>query len=225
MAVVLSIGGSCVNPEGRPDVKFIAGIAGIIRKSEEKFGIVVGGGSVARLYAAAARELGASEFNADEIAIMSTRQNALLLLEAVRDIAYPAVLTDFTDAKKAACSSRVIVMGGTIPGITTDTDAVLLAEAMGAKRLVNISSISGIYDRDPRKNPNARKFEKMTYDELAALGAASDKRLAGTNFVFDMLACRLLGRSRIEAHFVSKDMGEIESAIKGKKHSGTVVSQ
>lgn len=224
MAVVLSIGGSCVNPDGRPDVKFIAGMAGLIEKSGEKFGIVVGGGSVARAYAAAARELGASEFDADEIAIISTRQNALLLLEAMRGFAYPSVLTNFIDAKKASFHSRVVVMGGTIPGITTDTDAVLLAEAIGAKRLVNISNVSGIYESDPKKNPNAKKFERMGYDELAALGAASDRRMAGTNFVFDMLACRLLGRSRIEAHFVSKDIKEIENAIKGKKHNGTIVT-
>jgi len=224
MAVVLSIGGSCVNPDGRPDIDFITGMAALIMKSNEKFGIVVGGGSVARTYAMAARELGASEFNADEIAIMSTRQNALLLLESLRAIAYPVVLTNFIDAKKAAFISRVVVMGGTIPGITTDTDAVLLAEAIGARRLVNISNVRGIYESDPKKNPNARKFDRMTYDELAALGAASDKRMAGTNFVFDMLACRLLSRSKIEAHFVSKDIKEIENAIKGKKHNGTVVS-
>jgi len=223
MPVVLSIGGSCINPDGNPDVKFIRDISNLIKKSDERFGILVGGGSVARVYAKAARELGASEFDADEIAIMSTRQNAMLLLQAMRDFAYPVVFKDFEEARKAFFSSRVVIMGGTIPGITTDTDAVLLAEAIGAKKLINISNVSGIYDSDPKKNPNAKKFDKMSYEELANLAAASDKRMAGTNFVFDMLACRLLSRSKIEAHFISKDMREIENAIKGKRHNGTVV--
>ncbi|MFH1222458.1 MAG: UMP kinase [Candidatus Micrarchaeota archaeon] len=224
MTIVLSIGGSCVNPDGKPDVAFVKSIAALIRKSNEKFGILVGGGRVARDYAAAARELGASEFDADEIAIVSTKQNAMLIVQGLKDIAYPVALNDFTKARKAALSSRVVVMGGTIPGITTDTDAVLLAEAIGAKRLVNISNVSGVYSADPKKDPKAKKFDRMSYDELAALGVASDKRMAGTNFIFDMLACKLISRSKIEAHFVSKDMKEIENAINGKKHGGTVVS-
>jgi uridylate kinase len=52
----------------------------------------------------------------------------------------------------------------------------------------------------------------------------SDKRMAGTNFVFDMLACKLIARSKIETHFVSfRKMDDLESAVEGKKHSGTVV--
>jgi uridylate kinase len=225
MPVVLSIGGSCINPDGNPDVKFIKDISNLIKKSDERFGILVGGGSAARVYAKAARELGASEFDADEIAIMSTRQNAMLLLQAMRDFAYPVVFKDFEEARKAFFSSRVVIMGGTIPGITTDTDAVLLAEAIGAKKLINISNIDGIYDSDPKKNPNAKKFDKMSYEELANLAAASDKRMAGTNFVFDMLACRLIYRSKIETHFVSgKNLKDVKAAIDGKPHSGTVVT-
>jgi len=115
-------------------------------------------------------------------------------------------------------------MGGTIPGITTDTDSVLLAEAIKAKRLVNVSNVSGIYDSDPKTNKNAKKFERLTYDQLISLAMESDKRTAGTNFVFDLLACKLIARSSIEGHFVSwKDMDDVKAAIDGKKHGGTVV--
>ncbi|MEM4359200.1 MAG: UMP kinase [Candidatus Bilamarchaeaceae archaeon] len=224
MTVVLSVGGSCVNPDGKPDVGFIKALCAVIRKSGERFGVLVGGGKTARDYAEATRTLGGSEFDADEIAIMSTRQNAMLFLQGLKDIAYPAVLTDFTNAKKAFTSARIVVMGGTIPGITTDTDAVLLAESIGAKRLVNISSISGIYESDPRKNPNAKKFSALGYEQLVALAMEADKRKAGTNFVFDVLACKLIARSKIETHFVGKDVLEIERAINGKKHNGTIVS-
>ncbi|MEM3625311.1 MAG: hypothetical protein QXF35_01995, partial [Candidatus Bilamarchaeaceae archaeon] len=92
------------------------------------------------------------------------------------------------------------------------------------KKIINVSNVSGIYDSDPKKNPNAKKYEKMTYDELITLANNSDKRMAGTNFVFDMLACKLLLRSKIEAHFVGKDIKEIEKALNNKKHNGTVVS-
>jgi len=223
MRVVLSVGGSMVNPKGKPDLGFLRSLAKLIRKSKNSFGILVGGGSMARVYANAARQLGASEYDADNIAIMETRQNAALVIAALSDAGvdvHQSVLTDFEQGKQLR--NKVVVMGGTIPGITTDTDSVLLAEVMGAKRLVNISNVQAIYDKDPRKNRNAKKFARMTYDQLVSLAADSDKRKAGTHFVFDMLACKLIARSKIEAHFVSKK--DMEKAIEGKKHNGTVVS-
>ncbi len=227
MHVVLSIGGSSIIPEGKPDFSFLKGMAQLIKKSKNSFGLLCGGGTIARMYASAARELGAGEYEADSIAIRSTRQNAHLMLTALKGAgveAHERVIEDFEAAKEPARECKAVVMGGTIPGITTDTDSVLLAEAIGAKRLVNVSNVDAIYDSDPRKNPLAKKFQKMTYDSLIALAIDSDKRMAGTNFVFDMLACKLIARSGIETHFVSfRNMSDLENAVEGKKHGGTVV--
>jgi len=224
MHVVLSIGGSAVMPEGKPNLSLLQELAEVFRKSRNSFGVVVGGGPPARLYANAARELGASEFDADQIAIMSTKQNAKLMLSAFGDLAPSDVIEDFAEAREAAKCYNVVVMGGTIPGITTDTDSVLLAEAIGAKRLVNVSNVSGIYESDPKTNKNAKKFDSLNYEQLITLAIGSDKRTAGTNFVFDLLACKLIARSGIEAHFVSwKDLDDVKAAIDGKKHSGTIV--
>ena len=228
MHVVLSIGGSSIIPDGKPDLAFLKAMAQLIKRSRNSFGILCGGGTFARTYANAARELGASEYEADSIAIRSTRQNAHLLLTALRGAGVDAcerVIDDFELAKGPAKRSKAVVMGGTIPGITTDTDSVLLAEAIGAERLVNISNVDAIYDSDPRKNASAKKFSNMGYEELITLASSSDKRMAGTNFVFDLLACKLIARSEIETHFVSfKKMDDVENAIEGKKHGGTVVS-
>jgi len=227
MHVVLSIGGSSIIPDGKPDLAFLRALSALIKKSKNSFGILCGGGTLARVYASAARELGASEYEADSIAIRSTRQNAALLLAALKSAGvdvHGRVIDDFELAKEPARENKAVVMGGTIPGITTDTDSVLLAEAVGAGRLVNVSNVDAIYDSDPRKNPNAKRYVKMGYEELIALASQSDKRMAGTNFVFDLLACKLIARSKIETHFVSyKKMDDLEAAIEGKKHGGTVV--
>ncbi len=224
MHVVLSIGGSAVVPEGKPNVALLRKLAAMLRQSKNSFGIVVGGGPPARTYANAARELGAGEFDADQIAIMSTKQNAKLVLAALGDMAPPEVAHSFEKARSLATGHKAVVMGGTIPGITTDADSVLLAEATGAKRLVNVSNVSGIYDSDPKKNAKAKKFDSMSYDQLITLAMSSDKRTAGTNFVFDLLACKLIARSKIETHFVSwKDLDGVKAAIEGARHDGTVV--
>ena len=225
MHVVLSVGGSSVIPDLKANLDFLKSLARIIKKSKNDFGIITGGGSVARVYAEAARALGASEYEADIIAIMSTKQNAHLVIAGLRaegvDV-YKKAVADFEEAK--GLDSKAVVMGGTIPGITTDTDSVLLAESLGATRLVNISNVDAIYDSDPNKNPEAKRYTKMTYDELITLANVSDKRKAGTHFIFDLLACKLISRSNIETHFVAaKNLDDVENAIEGKKHSGTVV--
>jgi glutamate 5-kinase len=70
-------------------------------------------------------------------------------------------------------------MGGTIPGITTDTDSVLLAEAIGAKRLVNISNVDAVYDSDPKKNPNAKQdLEHLPPEQLVASILQKEQRIA-----------------------------------------------
>ena len=224
--VVLSVGGSILYPSSGPNVEKAKSIAKLLSKYVEQgysFGILVGGGVPARTYANAVRELGGSEFDADSVAIISTRQNASLLRIALGNLAYPKVITSFDDAKSASVNHKIIVMGGTIPGITTDTDAVLLAESIGANRIVNISNINGIYDSDPKINKNAKKFDSLSYSQLSELANKADMRNAGTNFVFDLLACRLIARSKIETHFVSSNINDIGNAIEGKNHKGTVV--
>lgn len=224
--IVLSLGGGIVNPEGTPDSEYVKKLVKLLRDSKYNFGIVVGGGRTARLYAQAARELGANEFESDEIAIMSTRQNAALLATAMQGDACPTVFSEFDGARKAAGQYRVVIMGGTIPGISTDTDAALLAEALHAEKLINLSNVDAIYDSNPKTNPNAKKYSKLYYTDLISLATRGDSRKAGENFVFDLLACKIIARSSIEAHFINgRNLDDVKKAIDGKAHTGTVIKE
>lgn len=224
--IVISLGGGIINPDGAPDTDFVRKFAKLIKDSKYNFGIVTGGGRSARLYAQAARDLGANEFESDEIAIVSTRQNAMLIASALAGEACPTVFSDFAPAREAAAKYRVVIMGGTVPGITTDTDAALLAEALHAKKLINMSNVDAIYDSNPKTNPNAKRYSKLFYTDLISLAMRSDSRKAGENFIFDSVACKLIARSGMEAHFVNgKSLDEVKKAIEGKAHNGTVVKE
>jgi uridylate kinase len=223
--ITLSIGGSLLVPD-IPDVEYIKKIAKIFRKHSKKykFAIVTGGGADARVYARAMRQIYKNEFLADQGAILSTWQNAYLLLAALQDISYKKLPSSFDEAAEALDHNDIVIMGGTIPGTTTDTVAVLLAERIDSKRVINVSNVDGIYTGDPRKDKKAKKLSSMKHEELAKLAAEKDTRKAGENFVFDVLASKLLHRSGIEGHFVSgKKLKDLENAIMGKKHNGTVV--
>jgi len=225
LKVVLSVGGSLLNP-GKPDFAFIKELASLLKKLKARYqlAVVCGGGVPAREQAECIRKLGGSEFMADETAILSTRSNALLLMAALGEDACPAVAESFKEAAGAMDSGKIALMGGTIPGITTDTDAALLAEGIGAKRIVNLSNVDGIYTGDPKKDKDARKLKRMSFGQLIQLASQYDERKAGTRFIFDVIACKLIARSGIETHFVyGKSIAEVQSAVEGKRHSGTIV--
>jgi len=221
--VVLSLGGSLVNP-GEPDPQYVSSLVRLLRSTKYKFGIVVGGGKLARKWADAARKKGASEFEADEAAIDATKKNAQFVIDIIKKDVNRVVCQTFESAREQSKKHRFVVMGGTIPGITTDSDAVLLAECLKSKRLLNLSNIDGIYNDNPVRNHSAKKFTRMTYQQLIDLAGKNDLRRAGTHFVFDFLACKLIARSRIDAHFIhGKNLLDVRKAIEGRQHGGTVV--
>ena len=223
MAVVISLGGSMVNGTGNPDLIFLKKFKALL-SGKEKIGIVVGGGKIARDYVKAAFSFSKNPFWGDTLAVQATRLNAGLITRLFSEEACPVVFQDFESAAIASKEYRIVVMGGTIPGITTDTDAVLLAEAMNAKRVINISNVDGVYDSNPTKNKNAKMFKKMTFKQIQDIADKSDTRKPGTNFVFDVIACKLAARTALEVHFVGgKNIADLSKAFKGTSHRGTVV--
>lgn len=212
-----------MNP-GKPDKQYVASLIRMLRSTNHRFGIVVGGGKLARRWADAVRKKGGGEFDADSAAIRATKKNAQTVIDVVKTDVNRTPCESFEAARAASRKHRFVVMGGTIPGITTDSDAVLLAECLGSKRVLNLSNIDGIYSDNPVRNHNARKFHRMPYAELIDLAGKNDMRKAGTHFVFDFLACKLIARSKIEAHFVhGRNLLDVRKAAEGKPHGGTVV--
>ena len=217
--VVVSLGGSVINP-GQPNLELLAKLADVFNNFEGKLGIVAGGGKYARVYSSAVRELSNNEFFADEVAILETKQNALLVLASLRDVC-PYVPESFREASSVLNSYSKVVMGGALPGITTDAVSVMLAEVIRADRVINISNVDGVYDKNPNEE-GAKKLDELSLKELLDLAYTYDKRAAGEHFIFDLLACKLAVRSSMEIHFVSTNLEDIHAALRGRKHSGSV---
>jgi len=136
----------------------------------------------------------------------------------------PVLVKEFSQAPSVLAKGKTLVSGGMIPGITTDAVSVLFAELLGARRLVNISHAGGVFDSDPRKNPNAKLLRRMSHEKLVRMAAKADSRRARENFVFDLVAAKLSARSRIPLLFVSAtDLRELEKTLEGKRFFGTVV--
>ena len=228
--VVISLGGSMLYlKDDGIDVDYMRAFEAMVlelRKSVPHLAIVVGGGRLASEYATKARAQTKSEFFADRAAIKATRENAAILIRELNGKACPKPFISPDEAAAAVEAGTIAVGGGFLEGLTTDACSVIVAERIGAKTVVNVSHVDGVYDSDPRDNPSARKFDSMTHAQLVELAVRSDDRLARTNFVFDLIACKLAQRSNITLQFVKgSDLSQVRAAILGGKHDGTVVKK
>jgi len=222
--IVLSLGGSVLAP-GEPDAAFLRALADVLRslaRSRRLF-VVTGGGRTARAYIEAGRALGAPEPYLDRLGIKITRLNARLLIAALGGKSPDEMPHTVEDAVAAGEISRLVVMGGTTPGHTTDAVAAELAEAVHAARLVNATSVDGVYSADPRKDPAAKRLERVTHAELVRLSGKAHAR-AGPSIVFDPKAARIVARARIPVAVVGgRDLEAVRNAVLGKPFRGTRV--
>jgi uridylate kinase len=220
--IVISLGGSVLVPS--LDENHIRKYATILRDlgKEHRIYVVVGGGGEARRYIGVARALGIDESTADELGILVTRLNAALLAGTLREAAYPGIAESYRDAARFGESGKIVVMGGVIPGQTTDAVAALLAERVQADLIINWTSVEGIYSADPKKHPDAVKQSRLSPAELQAI-IRGDRLDAGSNTVFDTLAAKIIGRSGIPLVVLDgRKAVDPRKAIRGKK--GTLVS-
>ncbi|NHW89044.1 MAG: UMP kinase [Archaeoglobales archaeon] len=217
MKIVLSLGGSVF--EGVERIREFANVLDEIAE-ENKLFVVVGGGKMARELIEKARNLGANEVMCDYLGIAVTRINAMLLAFAMKNSA-KRIPENFIEAEELSKNYKAVVMGGTFPGHTTDATAALLAEFVGADLFLNATSVDGIYSEDPRKNPNAYKFEKISPRELLML-VAKEQAKAGVNVVMDILAVKILERSKIKAVVFRGEPENIKRIVNGEK-IGTLV--
>jgi len=218
MRLVLSLGGS-VFEGGAERIRSFARVLDEISSENELF-VVVGGGKLARELIGKARELGANETMCDYIGIAVTRINAMLLAIAMRNSA-KRIPENFIEAQELSKNYSAVVMGGTFPGHTTDATSALLAEFVNADLLLNATSVDGVYSEDPKKNPNARKFERLTPSELVKLIANSSME-AGANVVMDLLSAKIIERSRIRTVIFRGEPENILKVLRGER-IGTVV--
>jgi uridylate kinase len=140
--------------------------------------VVVGGGNIFRGLAGAAK--GMDRATADYMGMLATVMNALALENAleraktparvVSAIPMPTVCESYVRPKALHHmeSGRVVIFaaGTGNPFFTTDTAATLRAIEMNCEAVAKATQVDGVYDADPRKHPNAKRFDRLSYSEV-----------------------------------------------------------
>ncbi|MFG1415363.1 MAG: UMP kinase [Thermoplasmataceae archaeon] len=221
--LVISLGGS-VFTDNPLRIGFIQKLAATVTNLREKFqiGIVVGGGTLARSYISALRPEKVNDNVLDEIGIYATRMNALSFTSFLDNV-NTKIPTTVNDAAEMISLYGCVVMGGTEPGHTTDTVAALLAERIGAGILINGTSVDGVYDSDPAKNRDAKKYSSLSYEDAINKSIVSSVG-AGPSVFMDLTSLVIAKRSSIRIYVIrGDDINEYLNICSTGKTKGTII--
>lgn len=187
--------------------------------------IVIGGGNIFRGLSGASR--GFDRVTGDQMGMLATVINSLALRSALESIGAPAVTYTSINmypvgqyySSRAAVDSLdrgevAILAGGTgCPFFTTDTGAALRAVEIRANVMLKGTRVDGIYTADPEKDPNAKKFDEITYDEVYNRGLK----------VMDLTATAMCKENRMPIIVFDMDTpGNLEKVVAGQS-IGTLV--
>jgi uridylate kinase len=165
-------------------VKLIAQEVARVHERGVEVAIVVGAGNIYRGLAGAAA--GMERATADYMGMLATVLNALTLQDALehegvhtrvqsaiemRELAEPYIRRK---AVRHLEKNRVVIFGAGTgnPYFTTDTTAALRAMEVGSEVVLKATKVDGVYDADPKKKPDAKRFEELTYLEVLQRGLA-----------------------------------------------------
>ena len=204
----------------------VAGELIAARELGTEIAVVVGGGNIVRGVEVSAR--GVSRPTGDTMGMLATIMNCLALEAAIERKGTPArtlsafVMPEICElftrpaTHKYLAEGRIVLLGGGTgnPFFTTDTTAVLRAAEIDAKAVLKATNVDGVYSADPKKDPSARRFDRLTHSQA----------IEGGYKVMDATAFALARETSLPIIVFSiAEPGSIGAILEGRGH-GTVVA-
>ncbi|MGC1271647.1 MAG: UMP kinase [Croceibacterium sp.] len=166
------------------DPAFVAELAKEVKAAKEtglEVCLVIGGGNIFRGMAGAAA--GMDRAQADYMGMLATVMNALAMQNALEQLGVDTRVQSAVQmdqvcepvirrrAERHLAKGRVVIFAAGVgsPYFTTDSGAALRAAEMQCDVLLKGTSVDGVYDSDPKKNPDAKRYETVDYDTVLAL--------------------------------------------------------
>ncbi len=229
--ILLKLSGEALaSSENTIDPDTLNKVVAIIKSAldqQVEVGIVVGGGNIYR--GAALAESGMSRVTGDHIGMLATVMNALAISDSCKKNGVDAVVmsgfpigggvcdpVNHTHAKQALSEGKVVIFsaGTGSPCFTTDTGATLRAIEIEADVVFKATKVDGVYTDDPMKNPEATRYESLSFDK------AIEKDLQ----IMDTAAFAMCREHNIEICVFSmlEDANTLSNILKGDS-LGTIV--
>ncbi len=182
-----------------------------------QIGIVVGGGNIMRGRSAEGMERN----RADHMGMLATAINSLALQDALEQAGVPCTVQSAVDmdrfcepfsarsAKQALTDGKVVIFacGSGCPFFSTDTAAALRAAEIGADALLLAKNIDAIYSADPKTNPSAIRYSRISYDRVVAENLRATDLTAITLCKEQKIPIRAFALNQIEQIFTDESIG------------------
>lgn len=223
---VISLGGSLIVPN-EIDSEYLAKFREFILSQLKEgwtFFIITGGGSPARKYIDAASHVLGNEITKDDmdwLGIHATRFNAHLVRTIFRNEAQPSIITD--PEKDTVDDSKIVVVSGWKPGWSTDFVATMIAKRFNIPYLINLSNIKQVFTDDPKKNPDAKPIDIMSWTDFRKM--VGDEWIPGMNTPFDPIAAKLAdSENQTVLVMLGGDLDNLKKAMTTGEFTGTVLT-
>ena len=197
-----------------------------VQQAGVEIGLVIGGGNIFR--GAGLAKAGIDRVAGDHMGMLATVMNAIAMKDSLEKqglkasvmsgLSMPQVCDSYTqrEARSRIGKGEIVILaaGTGNPYFTTDTGASLRAIEIQADLMIKATKVDGIYDSDPMKNPDAKKYDQLTYNE------AIDQRLA----VMDVTAMVLCHENNLNMAVCNISEPNALLSLAQGKHLGTLVT-
>lgn len=223
---VISLGGSIIAPD-KVDSAFLRQLNEALRTylredKSRKIILVCGGGAPARVYQQAMREI-QEDIDSEELdwlGIRATHINGQLVKAMLSEFCTDNLIIDPTG--HINFRGQVLVAAGWKPGFSTDNDAVILAERFEGKLIINLSNIAKVYTDDPKKNPDAKPLDSISWADYRTM--VGNQWTPGKSTPFDPIASKRA--EKMQMRVVCADGRNIQNTMDilyGRPFLGTVI--
>jgi len=221
--IVISLGGSIVAPD-QIDTIFLKSFTSLIKDYVARgfrFVIITGGGKTCRNYNNSLKQIvDPSMEDLDWLGIAATRLNAELVRICFGNLAYEKIILN--PDLIIQTEKPILVGGGWKPGNSSDLAAVHIAKSIGAKKIINLSNIDYVYNKDPREYKDAIPIIKSSWVDFRNI-LPSDWN-PGLNLPFDPIAAREAEANSFEVVIMNgKNIENLKNYLDNKDFIGTTV--
>lgn len=198
-----------------------------IKKFNSQVVITTGGGKVCRLFQEPLKKAGIKTEDIHRVGVRTVCLQAEYVKGLLPEEERFPVLIDSDEILKDALNRKsefkYFASGSWKVGNSSDYEAVVNAVVFGADTVVRISNIDYVYDKDPRTNPDAKKLEKVSWDEYLDIIGNPDKHDPGRSYPVDPNTSRYAKEHGIKLYFTSLDNFLSMERLDLENFEGTVI--
>jgi uridylate kinase len=188
-----------------------------------KFIVVCGGGSIARKYISALREIGINEKFQSFSGISSTRMNARFMNYFFNQDASKGIPMKMEEIHRYLKKQDFVFCGALEykPNQTSDSTSAEIAKHFKSF-FINLTNVSGLYDKNPKEFKNAKFIPEISWKKFDKI-ASRIQYQPGQHFVLDQKASKIIMKNKIPTYILGENLKQLDNFLNGKEFVGTKI--